>query len=122
LNLRYAGVATAVGATVNALGMLYHRSGLLGVSGISSDMRTLLASEDEQAREAVDLFVFRAAREIGARWAPRKTTRPDTRAPPLTQINRPGDAGCDACWQMYKERLEHNDHHPVTAPRSKHPR
>ena len=46
--------------------MLYHRSGLLGVSGISSDMRTLLASDDEPAREVVDLFVFRAAREIGA--------------------------------------------------------
>lgn len=46
--------------------MLYHRSGLLGVSGISSDMRALLASSDERAREALDLFVFRAAREIGA--------------------------------------------------------
>ncbi len=45
---------------------LYRRSGLLGVSGISSDMRTLLASKDPRAREAVDLFVFRAAREIGA--------------------------------------------------------
>src|SRR5205807_8267037 len=45
--------------------LLYHRSGLLGISGISSDMRTLLASEDSHAREAVDLFVFRAAREIG---------------------------------------------------------
>jgi acetate kinase len=46
--------------------LLYHRSGLLGISGISSDMRTLLASNDLHAREAVDLFVFRAAREIGA--------------------------------------------------------
>jgi len=46
--------------------LLYHRSGLLGISGISSDMRTLLASNDPHAREAVDLFVFRAAREIGA--------------------------------------------------------
>jgi acetate kinase len=46
--------------------LLYHRSGLLGISGISSDMRTLLASDDSPAREAVDLFVFRAAREIGA--------------------------------------------------------
>jgi acetate kinase len=46
--------------------LLYHRSGLLGISGISSDMRTLLASDDSHAREAVDLFVFRAAREIGA--------------------------------------------------------
>jgi acetate kinase len=46
--------------------LLYHRSGLLGTSGISSDMRTLLASNDSRAREAVELFVFRAAREIGA--------------------------------------------------------
>lgn len=46
--------------------LLYHRSGLLGISGISSDMRTLLASNDPHAREAVELFVFRAAREIGA--------------------------------------------------------
>ena len=46
--------------------MLYHHSGLVGVSGISSDMRTLLRSSDPHAREAVDLFVFRAAREIGA--------------------------------------------------------
>jgi acetate kinase len=45
--------------------VLYHRSGLLGVSGASSDMRTLLASGEAHAREAVDLFVFRAAREIG---------------------------------------------------------
>jgi acetate kinase len=46
--------------------LLYHRSGLLGVSGISSDMRDLLASDDSRAREAVELFVFRIAREIGA--------------------------------------------------------
>jgi acetate kinase len=46
--------------------LLYHRSGLLGISGISSDMRTLLASNDPHAREAIELFVFRAAREIGA--------------------------------------------------------
>jgi len=46
--------------------VLYHRSGLLGVSGVSSDMRTLLASNDSRANEAIELFVFRAAREIGA--------------------------------------------------------
>src|SRR5215467_6470875 len=46
--------------------VLYHRSGLLGISGISSDMRTLLDSDDSHAREAIELFVFRAAREIGA--------------------------------------------------------
>jgi acetate kinase len=46
--------------------VLYHQSGLLGVSGISSDMRALLASNDSRAREAIDLFIFRAAREAGA--------------------------------------------------------
>jgi acetate kinase len=46
--------------------LLYNESGLLGVSGCASDMRTLLASDDPRARDAVDLFVFRIAREIGA--------------------------------------------------------
>jgi acetate kinase len=46
--------------------LLYRESGLLGVSGISSDMRVLLASGDPRAREAVDLFAYRAAREIGS--------------------------------------------------------
>ena len=46
--------------------LLYKRSGLLGVSGISSDMRALLASDDPRAKDAVDLFVFRVVREIGA--------------------------------------------------------
>lgn len=46
--------------------MLYHRSGLLGVSGISSDMRALLASPEPKAADAVELFVFRAAREMAA--------------------------------------------------------
>jgi acetate kinase len=46
--------------------LLYRESGLLGVSGISSDMRVLLASADPHAREAVDLFVYRVAREIGS--------------------------------------------------------
>lgn len=46
--------------------LLYRRSGLLGVSGISSDMRTLLASADPRAREAIELFVHRLAREAGA--------------------------------------------------------
>lgn len=44
--------------------LLYHESGLLGVSGIASDMRTLLASGEPAAREAVELFTFRAAQEI----------------------------------------------------------
>jgi acetate kinase len=46
--------------------LLYRRSGLLGVSGISADMRALLASADPRAREAVELFAYRAAREIGS--------------------------------------------------------
>ncbi len=46
--------------------LLYDRSGLLGVSGISSDMRTLLASPEPRARLAVDLFVYRIARELGS--------------------------------------------------------
>lgn len=44
--------------------MLYEESGLLGVSGISADMRALLASTDPHAAEAVDLFTFRVAREV----------------------------------------------------------
>ncbi len=46
--------------------LLYERSGLLGVSEISSDMRALLASDDPRAAEAVDLFAYRVARESGA--------------------------------------------------------
>ena len=46
--------------------MLYLRSGLLGVSGISSDMRTLLATDDPRANEAIDLFVYRIGRELGS--------------------------------------------------------
>jgi len=51
-------------ATVERL--LYHEAGLLGVSGLSSDMRTLLASSDPAAQAAVDLFCYRAVREIGS--------------------------------------------------------
>ena len=46
--------------------MLYKKSGLLGISGISNDMRDLLASSEPAARLAVDYFVYRAAKEIGA--------------------------------------------------------
>jgi acetate kinase len=46
--------------------LLYHRSGLLGVSGISDDMKALLSSYSPQAREAVDLFVYRIGRELGS--------------------------------------------------------
>ncbi len=46
--------------------LLYHRSGLLGVSGVSNDMRTLLASDDPHAAEAVELFAYRINRELGS--------------------------------------------------------
>ncbi|MBL8274123.1 MAG: acetate/propionate family kinase [Xanthomonadales bacterium] len=46
--------------------LIYTQSGLLGVSGISSDMRTLLASDDPRARLAVDLYVYRIRRELGS--------------------------------------------------------
>lgn len=46
--------------------LLYKESGLLGVSGISQDMRTLLASDAPEAKEAVDLFCYRIARELGS--------------------------------------------------------
>jgi acetate kinase len=46
--------------------ILYKKSGLLGISGISNDMRVLLNSNEPDARVAVDFFVYRAAKEIGA--------------------------------------------------------
>src|SRR6185295_9317911 len=46
--------------------LLYEESGLLGVSGISSDMRALLSSDDPAAAQAVDLFVYRVGRELGS--------------------------------------------------------
>ena len=46
--------------------LLYEKSGLLGVSGLSGDMAVLLESSAPTAREAVDLFVYRIRREIGA--------------------------------------------------------
>jgi acetate kinase len=49
--------------------LLYKESGLLGISGISNDMRDLLASDAPAARLAIDYFVYRAAKEIGAMTA-----------------------------------------------------
>lgn len=46
--------------------MLYKKSGLLGISGISNDVRELLASSNPRAAEAIEFFVYRAIREIGA--------------------------------------------------------
>ncbi len=46
--------------------MLYRESGLKGLSGLSHDMRVLLASDSHHAKQAIDYFVFRIRREIGA--------------------------------------------------------
>ncbi len=46
--------------------LIYRQSGLLGVSGISSDMRTLRGSSDPAAKEAITLFVYRIVRDIGS--------------------------------------------------------
>jgi len=46
--------------------LIYKRSGLLGVSGVSNDMRALLASTEPRAALAVDLFVYRIGRELGS--------------------------------------------------------
>lgn len=46
--------------------LLHHKSGLLGLSGISDDMRTLLASAEPHAAEAVDYFCYRINRELGS--------------------------------------------------------
>ncbi len=46
--------------------LIYRKSGLLGVSGLSSDMRTLRASSEQAAKEAIELFVYRIVREIGS--------------------------------------------------------
>lgn len=49
--------------------LLYEQSGLLGMSGISSDMRELEQSDATSAREAIDFFVYRINRELGAMTA-----------------------------------------------------
>ena len=55
------------GMTADAVSdLLYRESGLYGVSGISDDMRTLLARPEPTAREAIDLFVYRIGRELGS--------------------------------------------------------
>ena len=46
--------------------LIYKRSGLLGVSGVSSDMRTLRRSAEPAAAEAIALFGYRVIREIGS--------------------------------------------------------
>lgn len=57
----------AKGMSVEAVtDLLYHRSGLLGLSGLSGDMVTLLASREPNARQALDAYVYRISREIGS--------------------------------------------------------
>jgi acetate kinase len=57
----------AMGMDAGAIeSLLYKESGLLGVSGVSNDMRDLLASEDSDAKEAVELFVYHVAKQLGA--------------------------------------------------------
>ena len=59
---------------MNGLGMsldavqklLYEQSGLLGVSGVSGDMRTVEASDTPEARQAIDLYVYRITQELGS--------------------------------------------------------
>lgn len=46
--------------------ILYKKSGLLGISGITNDMEVLQSSDDPRARLAVDYFVYRAVRETGS--------------------------------------------------------
>lgn len=46
--------------------LLYHESGLQGVSGLTADMKTLLESGDERARLAIELYCYRATRELGS--------------------------------------------------------
>ena len=60
-------LARAYGMSLDAIeSMLYRESGLLGLSGVSSDMQELLASSEPGARRAVDYFVYRLAREVGS--------------------------------------------------------
>jgi acetate kinase len=64
------GVLLYLGAQGHGFGdiedMLYRRSGLLGMSGISGDVRTLLASDDPHAKEALDVFTYHIAIDAGA--------------------------------------------------------
>jgi acetate kinase len=46
--------------------LLYHESGVKGVSGLTADMKTLLASADPKAKLAIDLYCYRIARELGS--------------------------------------------------------
>ncbi len=64
--------------------LIYRRSGLLGVSGLSSDMRTLRQSRAPEAGEAIALFVYRIVREIGSLAAAMEAS--------MRSCSRPGSA------------------------------
>lgn len=53
-------------STAEVAQLMYEQSGLLGISGVSSDMRTLLESDSPRARLAVDYYVYRIGRELGS--------------------------------------------------------
>ena len=53
-------------APIELENILYNKSGLLGISGISSDVRTLLASTESSAKNALDYYVYRIAREMAS--------------------------------------------------------
>ena len=88
--------------------MLYKKSGLLGISGISNDMRDLLRrSRASRARLAVDYFVYRAAKEIGALAAALTRDRRPGASPPASARTRRRSAAriCDAsCLARHRAR------------------
>ena len=58
---------SALGMSVQAVEkLLYEQSGLLGVSGVSGDMRAVEASETPEARQAIDLYVYRIGQQLGS--------------------------------------------------------
>jgi acetate kinase len=103
--------------------ILYKKSGLLALSGVSNDMRDLLASTEPSARLAVDYFVYRAAKEIGALAATIRgvdglvfTAGIGERSVPIRRRI------CDAsAWLGLEVDLEANAHHGprISAPRSR---
>ena len=66
LGAKVIGTATSESGAQAISELLYQDSGLYGVSGISDDMRTLLASDDPHAELAVDLYLYRIRRELGS--------------------------------------------------------
>ena len=63
-------------------------SGLYGISGVSSDVRELLASENPRAAEAIDYFVYRIVREIGSLAAASAGSTRSSSPPASARIRR----------------------------------